>query len=231
MKRWANNVTAILPERLLHAYVDVMLPPAKRRAVESALLRHPDLRKTVDGWLKQNADLRRLALLENPPPMPPEMSGVVHRLEGRLRRRAPLEFLRIAAAISLFLAGGTGAAIITQHQLTGSDPIAGFTQKADETHRAVATQPLETTRAVEAEPESASQAGVVTAPGIVPVGSPADDVEARREQGREIAPEIRQDETSEGQAGNRPNPDKPDPTVPAQPQNIPADPADPPRET
>jgi len=116
MKRWADNVTAILPERLLHAYVDVLLPAAKRRAVHRALMRQPELRETVEVWRKQNADLRRLALMETPGPMPVAMAGVTHRLETRLYRFATLEGLRIAAVIALLLSGVAGTALLAQAQ-------------------------------------------------------------------------------------------------------------------
>ena len=42
------------------------------------------------GFSLRGRLLRRLALLESPTPMSAEMSGVVHRLEGRLRRQLHL---------------------------------------------------------------------------------------------------------------------------------------------
>lgn len=223
MKRWPNNVTAILPERLLHAYVDVLLPPAKRRAVEAALLRNPQFRDTVDVWRQQNAGLRRLATLESPPPMPPEMAGTVHRLEGRLYRRAPLEFLRIAASITLLVAGGFGAAIITQQQIKGHEPLSGLAKEAADAHRTLSTQPLGITTVADPVPPTE----VIAAPGIVPVGSPADQVEPKR------APDSveRRDDTADTKP-ELPNPPAEQETpAPTPLRNLPQDPADPPRET
>jgi anti-sigma factor RsiW len=226
MKRWAHNVTAILPERLLHAYVDVMLPPAKRRAVEVALQRNPELRSMVDSWRRQNADLRRLALLENPPPMPPEMAGVIHRLEGRLRRRAPMECLRIAAVFSLCVAGGVGAAVITQEQLNGSDPIPETAQEAPQAHRAAAASPpVEVTKPL----EPSAKAGALAAPAIVPVGTPAGHDEA----GRVPAPVLEEHpgETAKIRPANRGTSIEPEAVVPAPSEQAPQAPADPSRET
>ena len=223
MKRWPNNVTAILPERLLHAYVDVLLPPAKRRAVESALQRNPQLRDTVDVWRKQNAGLRRLARLENLTPMPPEMAGTVHRLEGRLYRRAPLEFLRIAATITLVLAGGVGAAMITQQQIKGHAPLPGLAQEAADAHRSLSTQPLGVTTVAEPAPPTE----VIAAPGIVPVGSPAEQVETKRAPD----PVERRDDTADSKPEIANPPAEQAPPVPTPLRNLPRDPADPPRET
>lgn len=136
MKPWADNVTAILPERLLHAYVDVLLPSAKRRAVHFALRRQPELRESVEIWRKQNADLRHLALLQTPGPMPAAMAGATHRLETRLCRFAPLEGLRIAALIALLLTGVAGVSLMTQAQLNKGSTLGGIGQNA-----AAASQP------------------------------------------------------------------------------------------
>jgi hypothetical protein len=223
MKRWPNNVTAILPERLLHAYVDVLLPPAKRLAVEAALLRNPQFRDTVDVWRQQNAGLRRLATLESPPPMPPEMAGTVHRLEGRLYRRAPLEFLRIAATITLLVAGGFGAAIITQQQIKGHEPLPGLAKEAADAHRTLSTLPLGIKTVADPVPSTE----VIAAPAIVPVGSPAEQVEPKR------APDSveRRDDTADTKP-ELPNPPAEQETpAPTPLRNLPQDPADPPRET
>lgn len=225
MKPWAHNVTAILPERLLHAYVDVMLPPAKRRAVEAALQRNAELRSTVDNWRKQNANLRRLALLESPTPMSPEMSGVVHRLEGRLRRRAPLEILRIAAAVSLLVAGGAGAAIITQEQLRGTDSLPGLAQEAAQAHRALPASPVEAATAG----EPAAQAGVVATPAIVPVGAPAEAGEAGR--GPTATPAERSGENEQTRPARSEAVTEPEAAAPAPAHKLPQHPADPSRET
>lgn len=224
MKRWPNNVTAILPERLLHAYVDVLLPPAKRRAVEAALLRNPEFRDTVDVWRKQNAGLRRLATLESPPPMPPEMAGTVHRLEGRLYRRAPLELLRIAATVTLLVAGGVGAALITQQQIKGHAPLPGLEGgEAAGVPRALATQPLGLATAT----EPVTPAEVITAPEIVSVGSPAEQVEPRRPP----EPVERRENTADTKPEIPiPSAEQETPT-PAPLRSLPQDPADPPRET
>ena len=48
MKRWGYNVTAILPERLLYAYADVLLNPSKWKAIELALHRNREMRETVE---------------------------------------------------------------------------------------------------------------------------------------------------------------------------------------
>jgi len=143
MKRWADNVTAILPERLLHAYVDVLLPAAKRRAVHRALMRQPELRETVEVWRKQNADLRRLALMETPGPMPVAMAGVTHRLETRLCRFATLEGLRIAAVIALLLSGVAGTALLAQAQLDKDNTLISFGQTAAGGNQAI-TKPIPT---------------------------------------------------------------------------------------
>lgn len=140
MKRWGHNVTAILPERLLHGYVDVLVSPSKRKAIEHALGRDRDMRETVETWRSQNANLRLLALLEELPPMSLEMQGTVYRLEGRLRRRSSLEFLRVAAVVTLLIVGAAGTAILAQSQLTETGVLAGLADDAAQAHRVFSRQ-------------------------------------------------------------------------------------------
>lgn len=135
MKRWGHNVTSILPERLLHGYVDVLLNPSKRKAIEHALNRNQEMRETVEAWRSQNANLRFLALVETLPPMSLEMQGTVYRLERRLRRRSSLEVLRVAAVVTLLVAGAAGTAVLAQSQMSESGVLAGFVDDAAQAHR------------------------------------------------------------------------------------------------
>lgn len=140
MKRWGHNVTAMLPERLLHAYVDVLINPSKRKSIEHALSRNREMRETVETWRSQNANLRLLALLEDLPPMSLEMQGTVYRLEGRLCRRSSLEFLRVAAVVTLLTAGAAGTVVLAQSQFTETGVLAGLADDAAHAHRVFSRQ-------------------------------------------------------------------------------------------
>lgn len=228
MKRWADNVTAILPERLLHAYVDVLLSPAKRRAVQRALIRQPELQDTVEVWRKQNADFRRLALLETPGPMPIAMAGVTHRLETRLCRFAPLEGLRIAAVVALLLSGVAGTALMTQAQLNKDNNLISFSKNAAEANQAI-TKPIPTSPqlAETASPEPVVETVVVTVESPADVLKQSTDVptiktgrhadEGKRQDGTQVAPDT----------STPVLPDQPDPT-PSVGEN--SEPVEPPRD-
>lgn len=140
MKRWGHNVTTILPERMIHGYVDVLISASKRKAIEHTLARNREMRETVEAWRSQNANLRLLALLEELPPMSREMQGTVFRLEGRLRRRSSLEFLRVAAVITLLSAGVAGTLVLAQSQWSESGVLAGLADDAAHAHRVFSRQ-------------------------------------------------------------------------------------------
>lgn len=191
MSRWADNITAILPERLLHAYVDVLLPIAKRRAVQRALMRQPELRETVEAWRKQNADFRRLALLETPGPMPLAMAGVTHRLERRLRRFAPLEGLRIAAVVALLLSGVAGMALVTQVQLDGGKTLVSFAPKDDRKNQSLTKPiPANSARAEAPVPAATVETVVVTVDAPPDVHEPPSDTGAteRPQRSKQVEP-------------------------------------------
>jgi anti-sigma factor RsiW len=111
MSQERDNVTAIIPEALLHAYVDVLLVPGKRAVVDYALTRDPVIQETIDDWRRQNAHIRLLATLDTPPPMPMAMQGAIYRLERRFRRWAALDCWRLVAAAMLVLGIGASWAL------------------------------------------------------------------------------------------------------------------------
>ncbi|MBO6781807.1 MAG: hypothetical protein JJ899_00775 [Alphaproteobacteria bacterium] len=106
MRKRAGKIAVLVPEALLHAHVDVLLTPARRRAVESAIARDPDLAETVTAWRRQNRGLRKLAALHTPPPMSRDMRYAVQRLkDGRGLRPRNRSTWQIAAAIALMALG------------------------------------------------------------------------------------------------------------------------------
>ena len=168
MRRWAHNVTAILPERLLHAYVDVLLSPSRRKAVEAALARNPDLQDTVACWRDQNANLQLLALLEAPEPMSREMAGTVHRLQMRLRGWDVFGGLRSAAVIAILIAGAAGLLVLAHAKQVPRDVMTVFIRDAAEAHKSLASEesakPATSQVSAENHPDTSSQNALPTQP-------------------------------------------------------------------
>jgi anti-sigma factor RsiW len=97
-----------ITESDLHAYVDGMLEPERRAAVERHLADHPDEVERVADWRRQNEALRALYAHVGDEPVPPRLR--VDRLAGRRAGRA---WPAIAAAAVLCLAiGAAGGWIV-----------------------------------------------------------------------------------------------------------------------
>ncbi len=104
MKARSDNIATLVPEALLHAHVDVLLAPGRRRAVETAIAREDELSDTIDAWRLQNRGLHRLSAIHTPPAMPREMTFAVERLGRRLQPRRSWNTCKLAASIALAMA-------------------------------------------------------------------------------------------------------------------------------
>jgi anti-sigma factor RsiW len=89
----------------LLAYADGRLDPERRAAVEAWLADHPEERKRVEEWERQNAALRAALDPVADEPVPPALAAT---LRGVPRRRA-LPDLVAAAAVAVAFVAGLGA--------------------------------------------------------------------------------------------------------------------------
>ena len=105
MRRRAGKIAVLVPEPLLHAHVDVLLPPGKRRAVDAAIANDPELTDTVNAWRRQNLRLRQLSAQYTPPPMPRDMAYAMQRLQRSRAKRRPGTQWQVAAALLLLAVG------------------------------------------------------------------------------------------------------------------------------
>ncbi len=96
-----DNIEILVPDTLLHRYVDVLLSRQQRRTVETAIARNPELARSIDAWRAQNLGIQRLAATQSLPPMPQDMRNATRRLSGRIRPRAG--FRAVYAAVCLVL--------------------------------------------------------------------------------------------------------------------------------
>jgi anti-sigma factor RsiW len=86
----------------LLAHADGRLDPERRAAVEAWLAEHPEERKRVDEWEKQNVALR--AALD-PVAEEPVPAALTAALRGAPRRRAVPDLVAAAAVVVAFVAG------------------------------------------------------------------------------------------------------------------------------
>jgi anti-sigma factor RsiW len=90
----------------LQAWVDGRLTSEDSKAVEIYFVAHPELRKRWSQYAKQREQLR--AALAGPAEEPIPARLRVARLMAEQRRRRHPQFVRIAAAVALLIAGGIG---------------------------------------------------------------------------------------------------------------------------
>ena len=103
-----SNIEILVPDALLHGYVDVLLSRAQCRAVETAIARDTGLAHEVEGWRRQNLGIQRLAMAHSPPPMPRKMRESVRRLSGQVH---PQTISRSWPAALFLMLIATGAAV------------------------------------------------------------------------------------------------------------------------
>jgi anti-sigma factor RsiW len=132
-------------DRDLHAYVDGCLDPQRRIEVEACLAEDPASAERVNAYRSQIDQLHELfddVLGENATPV---MDDLQNRLSGRMAgndnyRRGWLRspFARMAAAVVLLLAGGTGGWVLRDPEPTVVEqqqpPLQSFAQEAVQAH-------------------------------------------------------------------------------------------------
>jgi anti-sigma factor RsiW len=125
------NAPRILDETALLAYVDGEIDDGARPGVEAWLAEHPEDAARVHAYRAQNAGLHELfdGVLEEPLPAP--LAAIA---AGR-RRTRPAAWMRIAAAVALFVIGGaTGWGLhgVESDGALGAEP--GFVRRAVGAH-------------------------------------------------------------------------------------------------
>jgi anti-sigma factor RsiW len=110
-------------DRDLHAYVDGCLDPQRRIEVEATLAEDPASAERVNAYRSQIDQLHDLFDGVLREPATPAMDEMHDRLSGRMagndnRRRGWLHspFARMAAAVVLLLAGGTGGWVLREQE-------------------------------------------------------------------------------------------------------------------
>jgi anti-sigma factor RsiW len=99
-------VSRSIEEENLHAWVDGRLTPADDEAVEAYFAAHPEVRARWLQYAEQREELRATFGGPAEEPIPPRLR--VARLMAEQRRGRYRQFVRIAAAVALLIAGGIG---------------------------------------------------------------------------------------------------------------------------
>lgn len=99
-----DNIEVLVPDALLHRYVDVLLSRQQCRAIDAAVADDRELARTVEDWRAQNLGLHRLAAAQMPPPMPREMRESVRQIGGRIHRPRIIRAAPVAISLTLMAA-------------------------------------------------------------------------------------------------------------------------------
>jgi anti-sigma factor RsiW len=115
----------------LHAYVDAVLDPARRLAVDRYLADHPQAAARIAGWQMANEALQKAGASKAEEPVPAALS-VGRLMEGRIARRS--EPWRMAAGILIAAAVGASAGWMARGPYTRTG-IAAISAEAAMAHR------------------------------------------------------------------------------------------------
>lgn len=115
----------------LHAYLDGELDTGRTHEVEAWLAAHPEDRARVETWREQNAGLHALydGVLDEE--QPPRLVAAITRTARPAQQR---HWMRAAAALVLFLAGGVAGWMLRGGPGSGGDDAAGFLRQAVGAH-------------------------------------------------------------------------------------------------
>ncbi|MGG7519365.1 anti-sigma factor family protein [Allorhizobium undicola] len=132
-----NGRTDPIQEFDLHAYVDDQLGVGRRIEVEAYLSEHPEQAARVMGDLRLRDELRLALAAEGSAPRP-QTREAARRLERVLRMQGSALFLRRAAAVLLFVAGGWVAHsafnVFSAGEVVASVPPPAFVDEAVKAH-------------------------------------------------------------------------------------------------
>jgi anti-sigma factor RsiW len=92
----------------LHAYVDGVLAPDRRRIIEAYLAQHPAQQRRIAGWQAKSDELRSTLSCIIEEPLPPELT-LTHLLATQRRRSFSGFGQQLRVAAGLLLALGIGA--------------------------------------------------------------------------------------------------------------------------
>jgi anti-sigma factor RsiW len=136
----------------LHAYVDGLLPPARRAEIEAWLARHPEAALRVSQWRQQGDALHRALdpILTEAVPAQALPEALQRRATPARAGRRP--WLAVAASVASLAVGGA-AGWIGHAQMSATAPMERFAQQALATHAVFAPDarhPIEVTADQEA---------------------------------------------------------------------------------
>lgn len=124
-----------LAEEDLHAYVDGLLPPERRAAIEAYLAAHPAEARRVEEYRAQNLRLHALLDGYEQAPIPPALQYLQLKLESALRRQRRFRRgLKAAWSLSVMAAIGIGGYWGYERYQARLDPLVAFTKQATEAH-------------------------------------------------------------------------------------------------